>query len=168
MAALTYAPVFAHLGHWYVSLPVFGAPVVIVAIAVKVSERRERRRRREGDTSHPRIVLTEGEERSILTVTGALDYPALLSIESEIDAARRRARQVLLDLSNVTSVEVDLAWSVTEIINAVRGADVAVLIGAAPALRPLRKVCALEGVKVVDDTAMASSTRPPAGRLTGS
>jgi hypothetical protein len=36
---------------------------------------------------------------------------------------------VLLDLSDVTSVDVDSDWSVAEIINSVSGADVAVLIG---------------------------------------
>jgi hypothetical protein len=153
MAALTYTPVFAHLGHWYVSLPVFGGPVVIIAIFVKLSERRERRRARDGDTTHLRVVATTGDDRTTLNVNGALDYPALLDIESEIDAAVRRVPQVLLDLSSVTSVEVDVAWGVSEVINAVRGADVAVLIGSRPALRPLREVCTLEGVKLVDDVA---------------
>jgi ABC-type transporter Mla MlaB component len=160
MAALTYTPVFAHLGHWYVSLPVFGGPVVIIAIFVKLSERRERRRVRDGDTTHLRVVATTGDDRTTLSVNGALDYPALLDIESEIDAAVRRAPQVLLDLSSVTSVEVDVAWGVSEVINAVRGADVAVLIGPATALRPLREVCTLEGVKLVDDVAVISGPRP--------
>jgi anti-anti-sigma regulatory factor len=152
MAALTYIPVFAHLGHWYVSLPVFGGPVVVIAVVVKLSERRERRRVRAGDPSRLRVAATHGEDRTILTVNGTLDYPAVLSIEAEIDAAIRRGPRALLDLSNVTSVEVDLAWSLAEVINAVKGADVALVIGADPALDPLRKICALEGIKVVEES----------------
>jgi anti-anti-sigma regulatory factor len=152
MTGLTYTPVLAHLGHWYVSLPVFGGPVVFIAIFVKLSERRERRRARRGDTTHLRVTVTSGDDRTLLTVNGALDYPTLLTIEAEIEAAARRAPHVLLDLSKVTSVEVDFAWGVTEIINAVRGAEVAVSVGPAPELRPLREVCTLEGIKIVDAT----------------
>jgi hypothetical protein len=160
MTALTYTPVLAHLGHWYVSLPVFGGPVVVIAIFVKLSERRERRRVRDGDTSHLRVVARNEDARTTLSVSGALDYPALLDIEAEIDAAVRRAPQVLLDLRGVTSVEVDLAWGVSEMINAVRGADVSVMIGSAPALRPLREVCTLEGVKLVDGVAVMGGAPP--------
>jgi hypothetical protein len=133
---------------------------VVIAIFVKLSERRERRRVREGDTSHLRVAVTHGEDLSIVTVNGALDYAALLDVESEIGAAVGRGRDVLLDLRSVTSVEVDVAWGLSEIINAVRGADVAVSIGSASALRPLREVCTLEGVKLVDDTAVTSGARP--------
>ena len=160
MTALTYTPVFAHLGHWYVSLPVFGGPVVVIAMFVKLSERRERRRARGGDTSHLRVAVTECEEGSIVTVNGELDYAALLDVESEIGAAVARSPHVLLDLRSVTSVELDVAWRVSEIISAVRGTDVAVSIGSALALRPLRDLCTLEGVKLVDDAAVTSGARP--------
>jgi hypothetical protein len=151
-------PIFAHLGHWYVSLPVFGGPVVIVAVIVKVSERR---RARDGDSGRLRVAVTRDENGTILTVSGALDYPTLLDIEHELGVASRRASSVQLDLSNVTAVEQEeLAWSLTEAINSVEGADVTVLIGSAPALRPLREISALEGVKLVNDTAMARSAPP--------
>jgi hypothetical protein len=146
---LTYTPIFAHLGHWYVSLPVFGGPVVIVAVIVKVSERRERRRARDGESGRLRVAVTHDENGTILTVSGALDYPALLDIEHELGVASRRASSVQLDLSNVTAVEQEeLAWSLTEAINSVEGADVTVLIGSAPALCPLREISALEGVNI--------------------
>ncbi|HWX97874.1 MAG TPA: hypothetical protein VNZ01_13615 [Solirubrobacteraceae bacterium] len=152
MTGLTFTPVFAHLGHWYVSLPVFGGPVVIIAIAVKLSERRERRRAREGDTTHLRVAATKGDDRTVLTVRGTLDYPALLSIESEMDAAARVTPHLLLDLRNVTTIEKDdFVWSVVEMINSTAAPNVAVLIGAAPALDPLRKALAVEGVTLVDN-----------------
>jgi hypothetical protein len=149
--ALAYTPVLAHLGHWYVSLPVFGGPVVIIAIVVKLSERRERRRARDGDTSRLRVAVTHAEDITILTVNGALDYPSMLTIESELDAASRLGSRVLLDLSNVTSVELDLAWSLGEIVNAVSAVDLALIVGPDPALEPLRKVCALEGIELTED-----------------
>jgi len=158
---LAYTLIFAHLGHWYVSLPVFGAPVLILAVVVKVAERRDRRRAREDDTSRLRVLVSEGEDGSILTVNRRLDYPALLDVEAEIGAAVRRSPRVLLDLSKVTSVEAEAAWSVTEIVNDVGGADVAVLIGSDPALRPLRDLCALEGVTIADDVAVADGAEDP-------
>ena len=155
---LTYTPILAHFGHWYVSLPTFMGPVVIIAATLKVSAWRERRRARDGDTSHLRVALTQDHDQAVITVTGALDYPALLDIEQELGAAVDHAPRVLLDLSRVTSVEEDSAWSVPEIISGVdrRAEIVAVAVGSAPALRALRKVCTLEGVKLVDDTAAAS------------
>lgn len=150
MTAIAYTPIFAHLGHWYVSLPVFGGPVLAVAIFVKLTQRREQRRAREGDTSHLRVAVTNDDDRTVLSLNGALDYPALLTVESEIEAAAQRAPRVLLDLSRVTSVEVELAWGLTEAIQAVRGADVTVVVGSDPALDPVRKVCELEGISLAD------------------
>jgi hypothetical protein len=159
---LMYTPIFAHFGHWYVSLPTFLGPAVIIAVIVKVSERRTRRRAREGDISRVRVVVTEGEDGSILTVNGALDYLALLDIEHELGVAVRRAPQVLLDLRKITEVEEEFAWRVTEVIRSIEDADITVLLGSAPALQELRKICTLEGVKLVDDTDVASGASPGA------
>jgi hypothetical protein len=38
----------AHLGHWYVSMPLYLGPVVIIFVALKVQARRERRREERG------------------------------------------------------------------------------------------------------------------------
>jgi hypothetical protein len=145
----SYTPIFAHLGHWYVSLPVFGAPVLIIAVAVKVSERRERRRARAGDTSGLRVLVSERAGQTVLTVRGALDYPALLDIEHELERVVPVAARILLDVSELTEVEEeDFAWTLTEIVNRFEGAEVTVLIGAAPALQGLSKIGALEGLKL--------------------
>jgi hypothetical protein len=70
---------------------------------------------------------------------------------------------VLLDLSRVTSVEVNLAWGLTEVIQAVRGAEVAVAVGSDPVLEPLRRVCDLEGIALdVAGTAPAATPRADA------
>jgi hypothetical protein len=46
-------PVFAHLGHWYVGLPVYLSPVVAVFLLLKVSEWRDKRRKREQGEDAP-------------------------------------------------------------------------------------------------------------------
>lgn len=150
---LSYTPIFAHLGHWYVSLPVFGAPVVIVAIAVKVSERRERHRARTGDTSHMRVIVEQAGGQATLTVRGTLDYPTLLDVEHELERLEPEATQVLLDLSQLTKAEEDLAWSLAEILKGGHGGAVTVLIGEALALKELGKVLALEGLQLAAPSA---------------
>jgi hypothetical protein len=40
-------PLFAHLGHWYVGLPVYLSPVLVVVALLKWSEWREKRRKRQ-------------------------------------------------------------------------------------------------------------------------
>jgi hypothetical protein len=45
-AAIHLVWVAAHLGHWYIGLPVYVGPIVLIVLAIKVSEWRERRRRR--------------------------------------------------------------------------------------------------------------------------
>jgi hypothetical protein len=42
--------VLAHLGHWYVSLPIFMGPVLLLFAWVYIGDRRDKRReRRTGD-----------------------------------------------------------------------------------------------------------------------
>jgi len=151
-----YVPILAHFGHWYISLPTFMGPVVIIVIALKVSAWRERRAARGHGGSSSRVALTqEQEDQAVVTVTGPLDYPALLDIEYELGVAVACAPDVLLDLSSVSSVTPDFAWNIPEIISKVdhRAEIVAVAIGTAPAAEPLRKVCELEGVRVVEQEA---------------
>jgi hypothetical protein len=158
---LIYAPILAHFGHWYISLPTFLGPVVIIAVVVKTAERRERRRAQDGDSSGVRVAVTECDERTVLTVNGALDYPTLIDIEHELGVAVRRDPHVLLDLRNVTAIaEEDFAWSVADALNSVEGADVTVLIGSAPALHALRKMSAVEGIRLLDDPVAASGAPP--------
>jgi hypothetical protein len=39
------SPPLAHLGHWYVSTPIYLGPIVLVWLWVKLGNRRERRRK---------------------------------------------------------------------------------------------------------------------------
>ena len=38
----------AHVGHWYVSLPIFMGPVLVLFALVYIGDRRDRRREKEG------------------------------------------------------------------------------------------------------------------------
>jgi hypothetical protein len=144
-----YAPILAHFGHWYISLPTFMAPVLLIVIGLKVSAWRERRRVRAGDTSRLRVQVTSGEDQETVTVSGPLDYPTVLEIEQKLGEAVRCVSEVLLDLSHVTSVAEEIAWRIPEIVGEHdREGRVSVLIGSAPELESLRKVCAIEGVRV--------------------
>jgi hypothetical protein len=46
-------PLFAHLGHWYVGLPVYLSPVVAVFLLLKASEWRDKKRKREAGETPP-------------------------------------------------------------------------------------------------------------------
>jgi hypothetical protein len=150
VAALTYTPILAHLGHWYVSGPIFLGPVVVIAIVAKISDRRARRRVREGDTSRLRVVVTERDDGTTLTAQGALNYITLLDIEHELAAAVGRDLPVLIDLRQGQSVDEDFAWTLIEAIRSAEGADITVAVGSAETLAEVSKVCALEGVKITD------------------
>jgi hypothetical protein len=150
---VSYTPILAHFGHWYISLPTFMAPAVIIAAALKISAWRERRRAAAGDTSHVRVAVIPRGDRETLAVTGPLDYPAVLDIEHELGGAVGRAPRVLLDLSGVTAVTEELAWRIPEIVGELGGdgGKIEVFLGSAPAAHSLRRICALEGVRLIDD-----------------
>jgi hypothetical protein len=150
---LAFSPVLAHFGHWYVSVPTFMSPVLLIAIAVKVSERRAIRRARDGNTSHLPVLVSEREDATTVTVTGAVNYLALLDIERELGVAAGRDLPILLDLRDCTPGEDEFAWSITEAVRGIDDADITVLIGSGEALQELRKICRLEGIKLAEDAA---------------
>jgi hypothetical protein len=43
-------PVFAHLGHWYVSTPIWMGPFVLLFAWAKLSERRNKQKKRRRTT----------------------------------------------------------------------------------------------------------------------
>jgi hypothetical protein len=49
MLATAWQPILAHLGHWYIGGPIFLSPVILIVVAIKISEWRERRRRARDD-----------------------------------------------------------------------------------------------------------------------
>lgn len=145
-----YTPILAHFGHWYVSLPTFLTPVLIIAIYVKVSERRALRGAREGDTSRLPVVVTEQDDRTTVAVKGAVDYLTLLDIERELGVAVGRDLPVLLDLRGAQPTDDEFAWSIIEIVRTIEDADITVVVGSSEALHELSKVCKLEGVRVIE------------------
>ena len=151
MWGFTYTPIFAHFGHWYISLPTFMTPVALLAIYFKLSERRALRRAREGDTSRLPVVATEQDDRTTLAVKGPVNYLTLLDIEHELGVAVSRDLPILLDLRDAQPAEDEFAWSIIEVVRTIEDADVTVMLGPAEALQDLRKLCTLEGVKVSDD-----------------
>ncbi len=54
----------AHLGHWYIELPIYLAPVIIVAAWVKLSDRRQQRHHNSQakPTTHERQAGNEKQE----------------------------------------------------------------------------------------------------------
>jgi hypothetical protein len=161
MLALTYRPIFAHFGHWYVSVPTFMTPVVILAVCVKVSERRALRRAREGDTSRLPVLVTEQDDRTTVAVQGSVNYLTLLDIEHELGAAVARDLPILLDLREAEPAEDEFAWSITEVLRSTEDADITVLAGSAPAFDELRKICALEGVRILEEIGFQEMFRSP-------
>jgi hypothetical protein len=147
-------PILAHFGHWYISLPTFMGPVLIIVVWLKVAAWRDKRRGDDGERLGVRT--THEEDRTIIAVRGPLNLPALLDLEAELGAATAHAERVLLDLRRVSSAEENSAWRLPEIVGECQDdADVAVLLGTAPAQRELRKACASEGVEMLDDPAAA-------------
>ncbi len=147
VTALTYAPILAHFGHWYISVPTFMTPVVILAVAVKVSERRAVRRAREGDASRLNVAVSEQDDQTVVTVRGDADYVTLLDLEHELGLAVGRDLPIVLDLREAQSSEEDFAWGIVEAVRALEDADVTVLAGTTVTQQGLRKVCELEGLK---------------------
>lgn len=152
-----FAPPLAHLGHWYVSLPVFMGPAVVLVAALKLNAWRERHPRAERSEarSHKRSRVSaeldeSGEPR--ITVTGPLDFPALLDIDVELGQLARRApgREIVLDLRGVVEADREAAWSLCEAIgDAPLESRVRVMVSPEPALGPLRRICAEEGIELL-------------------
>jgi hypothetical protein len=159
LLALTYTPVLAHFGHWYISLPTFMTPVVLIAIWVKVSQRRAVRAARENDTDRLPVAVTERDDGTTLVMSGTANYLALLDLEHELGVAVGRDLPILLDLRRATSAENEFAWSITEVVRAMEGADITVLVGSSEEQQDLHKVCNLEGVRVISDAGATVDAR---------
>lgn len=146
-----FAPPFAHLGHLYVSGPLFGGPVVLLALALKLAAWRERRRIAAGDApTESRVTATQDGDRAIITITGALDYPAVLDVEAELERASRRAEFAVLDLRHITCVDEQSAAELPHAADAVWPALKVTALQAPPELQAaLKRAHALEGIDVV-------------------
>ncbi len=145
------APPLAHLGHWYVSLPVFMGPVLLLLVALKIQTWRERHHG--PDTSGKRSTITtthDDYDNPTISVSGPLDYPAILEIETELGKTPPDA-EILLDLSLVSDADREAAWSLCDAIGHASTRDrITALVRADPTMRSLRTVLAEEGVKLME------------------
>jgi anti-anti-sigma regulatory factor len=151
------APPLAHLGHWYVSLPVFMGPVLAVVIALKTQTWRERHHGPDRSGKRSTVAMTRDEDhgKATITVTGPLDYPALLDLEVKLGEIARNTPEIVLDLRHVTTANEQAAWSLCDAIGRTRtDSHVSALVKPEPATESLRTICAAEEVELIDGTAV--------------
>jgi hypothetical protein len=146
------APPLAHLGHWYVSLPVFMGPVLLLVIALKFQTWRERHRGPDQSGKRSTVTTTHHDHgRTTIAVTGPLDYPALLDIETELGKTAPDI-EILLDLRRLAKADLEAAWSLCDAIGQVHtGSRIVALVRPEPTMQALRAVCAEEGVELIDE-----------------
>jgi hypothetical protein len=139
-------------------LPVFGGPVVVLAIVVKLQTWRESRRGPDLSGKRSSVTATHADGRTTITVTGPLDYPALLDLEVELGKIARNTTAILLDLGQLTAADEEAAWSLCDVVSRTLPADgqpsrdnqLRLRIGSEPAMRALRMTCIAEGIQLAD------------------
>jgi ABC-type transporter Mla MlaB component len=142
-------PIFAHLGHWYVSLPIFMGPALLVVVVLKVQTRRERDLA-PGDPRGARRVLVSrvGQDTpTTVLLHGRLDYPALLELEVELGGVASSTRELRLDLTAVSDVDSESAWLLCDSLGSM-DRPVTALLAAGNSLGALREALAAEGIRV--------------------
>ena len=149
MPALIGPPIFAHLGHWYISLPVFMGPVLVLAIALKLQSWRESRPLSDGSPKRAGVKVTSVGECTTVAVVGSLDYPALVDLEVKLGAVDSLGSELVLDLRDVTDADTESAWLLCDAVGrAYRSENVKALVGAAPALDAVRGAFVAEGISI--------------------
>jgi ABC-type transporter Mla MlaB component len=148
-----FAPPLAHLGHWYVSLPVFMGPTLLLVLALKLKTWRERRYGPDRSGKHSTVATTRSEGgRATITMTGPLDYPATLDLEMELGKIAHDTSEIVLDLLRLTSADEQAVWYLCDAVGRARTRNhISALIGPEPAMDPLRTICVEEGVELVDE-----------------
>jgi hypothetical protein len=145
-------PIFAHLGHWYVSLPVFIGPALLLVIALKVQAWRERRQvsHRSGRRSH--ITVTRDCATTTIAVSGPLSYPAVLEMEVELGFKGELTRELVLDLRRCTTADTESVRCLCDALarSPAREYVVSALIRAEPSMRALTDALAAEGVRTLE------------------
>lgn len=154
-------PIFAHLGHWYVSLPVFMGPALLLIVVLKVQSWRERHERLESSGKHSSLTVSQTDSRTILSVSGPLDYPALVEIEVELGRAARRLPELLLDLRGVTRAGEESAWQLCDVLGRahVEERSISVLVNRDPAMQSFVTAVGAECIqaRIVTDPHAVSS-----------
>jgi ABC-type transporter Mla MlaB component len=162
IAQQTLAPPLAHLGHWYISLPLFMGPVLALAIALKLQTWRERHRGPDRTGKHSTVTTTHDHDRgkATITVTGPLDYPALLELDIKLGEIAREAPEIVLDLRRVTTADEQAAWSLCEAIGRRRAhSHISAIVKPEPATQSLRTICATEEVELIEQRQSGTTGR---------
>jgi hypothetical protein len=148
VATLTIAPPLAHLGHWYVSLPVFMGPVVVLALILKLQTWREAHKGSDHTGKRSTVSSSRDEERTTISVSGPLDYPALLETEVELGKVALDAPEIVLDLRRLTRATEEGAMGLCEAIAGAHAQEkvAAVLLPRAPWVRGVVAALADEGI----------------------
>jgi hypothetical protein len=143
-------PPLAHLGHWYVSLPIFMGPVLLIAIALKIQTWRERRNGPDTTGKRSTVITTTDNQTATLVLGGPLDYPVLVELEAALSTLPPSTTAIMLDLLQLTSADKEAAWSLCDAIG--RSCDatkVIVLIAdAAPHTKALSDTLQGEGIVI--------------------
>jgi ABC-type transporter Mla MlaB component len=144
--------IFAHLGHWYISLPVFMGPVLVLVVALKIQTWRDRRARPEQAAKHSKVTVTEDAEKMIVAVSGPLDYPAVVEIEIALGNTQEHTTELLLDLSGLTTAQTESVWLLCDAVGREHLIDhVSALVSSEPAMETLRAALAAEGITTATD-----------------
>lgn len=155
-------PPLAHLGHWYVSLPIFMGPVLLLAIALKIQTWRERRDGPDTTGKRSNIVTTTDNRTATLVLSGPLDYPVLVELEAALATLPPNTTAIAIDLQRLTSADTDAAWSLCDAIS--RSCDatkLTVLLAAeAPQTKALSETLQSEGIAVSRRAPMQAPVRP--------
>jgi ABC-type transporter Mla MlaB component len=149
MPALTFAPPLAHLGHWYVSLPVFGGPVLGLALALKIQTWREARKGPDQTGKRSTVSHSRTHEQTTVSVSGPLDYPVLLELEVQLGKLAGEASEIVLDLHGLTRTDEEAVSGLCDAISMAGVHDrVRVLLPPEPAARVLSTALKNEGVRL--------------------
>ena len=144
-------PIFAHLGHWYVSLPVFMGPVLLLVIALKIQTWRERRPGSDETRRRSRVTVTSDDAATTISVSGVLDYPTVLEMEIELGDAVALTGELVLDLRGCTTTDTESAWCLCDAIARTYASErVSTHVNADPSMRALRDAFAAEGLTAVE------------------
>ncbi|HEX4837974.1 MAG TPA: hypothetical protein VFV03_05570 [Solirubrobacteraceae bacterium] len=153
-----FAPPLAHLGHWYVSLPVFMGPVLLLVIALKLQTWREHRFGPDHSGKHSTVTTTRHQSgKATITLTGPLDYHATLDLEVELAKIAHDTHEIVLDLRQLTAADEQAAWNLCNAIGRARyNNHITALIKSEPTMRALRTICADEGIDLIDQAVVDS------------
>lgn len=154
-------PIFAHLGHWYISLPVFMGPALALIVFLKWQTWREGRSELGSEDGRSSVEVSHAERRTVVAVRGPLDYPALLEIEVELGRAEELLEEeLLLDLSGLTEVQEESAWHLCDVLGRVHAREhhLSAIVGRDPGMRSLADAFSAEGVPMTLAGAQTASS----------